>query len=253
MSNCDAVVFNGEGTLHHGNGGNLFEKCLLAKELGKKVFLINSLWEKNEKSRQFLELFDLISVRDSTVKENVINDGYTGEVVVTPDMIFLDPDDTLPKSSVPMLAFVDSVKRETSKRLFALAKKRECNFYSMSESEQKGVKPHRLAHLLDNPPAFPFSLLVSGRFHASCLAIKSGIPVLSIKSNTAKTEGMLSDANISLDHYFLHSARDLTEERLRAFIHGDHGRFLDAAHDYAREADKRIQSLFDILRRRIKS
>ncbi|OLA72414.1 MAG: hypothetical protein BHW62_10215 [Acinetobacter sp. CAG:196_36_41] len=56
----DLLLLNGEGTLHHSRATNFFEKCEIAKDLKKKVILLNTVWQDNQNTEHYLELFDLV-------------------------------------------------------------------------------------------------------------------------------------------------------------------------------------------------
>ncbi|MEX6253038.1 polysaccharide pyruvyl transferase family protein [Providencia hangzhouensis] len=57
------------------------------------------------------------------------------------------------------------------------------------------------------------SFLISGRFHATCMALGAITPVFSIKSNSYKTEAVLSDIGLDLSRFILDS-NDLFKKNL---------------------------------------
>ena len=75
IKNLDFVIVNGEGCLHDNKCLDIYKKCQLAKELNKKIFLINTVWQNNEETKKYLNLFDILSTRESFSFNQAINDG----------------------------------------------------------------------------------------------------------------------------------------------------------------------------------
>lgn len=46
-------------------------------------------------------------------------------------------------------------------------------------------------------------LVISGRFHGLCLALKYGVPCISVESNTHKQKGMLIDIGLCVDRFLI--------------------------------------------------
>lgn len=61
---CDALVVNGEGTLHHGNGTEYFACLGAAQRLGKASLLVNAVFEAHAGWEQTLRALDDFCVRD---------------------------------------------------------------------------------------------------------------------------------------------------------------------------------------------
>ncbi|MBU1087435.1 MAG: polysaccharide pyruvyl transferase family protein [Candidatus Omnitrophica bacterium] len=73
FKDCDAVLVNGEGTIHHrSNAGNFLMATLrTAQQMNKKTFLINALFqEKAPYYNDVLEKLNYFSVRDIISLEN---------------------------------------------------------------------------------------------------------------------------------------------------------------------------------------
>lgn len=62
---CDALVVNGEGTLHHGNGTEYFAMLGAAQQLGKATLLVNAVFEAHSGWHTTLQKLDDFCVRDS--------------------------------------------------------------------------------------------------------------------------------------------------------------------------------------------
>ena len=60
------VVLNGEGSMHHDADRNLamLDLCRQARQDGKRAVLINSVWQGNVRSNDYLGLFDAVYLRD---------------------------------------------------------------------------------------------------------------------------------------------------------------------------------------------
>ena len=61
---CDAIVVNGEGTLHHGNGSEYFACLGAGQRLGKATLIVNAVFEAHAGWQATLEQLDDFCVRD---------------------------------------------------------------------------------------------------------------------------------------------------------------------------------------------
>jgi hypothetical protein len=189
LKDCDIVIFNGEGTLHDSAGINMFEKCKIAKKMGKSVFLINTVWQNNKKTEKYLELFDLIACRESLSYQE-IPIRYRNKTIIVPDLTFYNK--LIVRDKNTKIIFTDSVIPEVSKILKNLAKIHNADFYYLynnNEEDSKYLSEDIVANLTED------SIIVTGRFHALTLGIKYGIKTLAIPSNTHKIEGLLKDVS----------------------------------------------------------
>jgi hypothetical protein len=65
LRDCDAVLVNGEGTLHHGHGEFLLEMLGKGQELGKRTLLVNALFQQTPPFfPEVLARLDHFSVRE---------------------------------------------------------------------------------------------------------------------------------------------------------------------------------------------
>ena len=87
VEKVDCLILNGEGTLHYNGGSGLIKKAEMAKDRGKQVILINSVWQNNFYAKKYLYIFDRIYVRESFSYKEIIRDGAKN-VDVVPDMSF---------------------------------------------------------------------------------------------------------------------------------------------------------------------
>lgn len=223
---ADIVIVNGEGTLHDNAGQGIFDRCLIAKEMGLRIFLVNAVWQNNDRTKEYLELFERISVRESSSAIELQRDGFL-EVDTIPDLSFykslLEVNEQ--KSKEKGLAYTDNVSIEKSVRLLSKSYQENSRFYYMSKfhfarirqqftseavnhGELSGGK--RVEDYLDNNCRLiedfsfqQYSGLVTGRFHATCFAIARSQPLLAVASNTHKIEAMLGDCELNPGEYML--------------------------------------------------
>ena len=244
LQKCDAVIFNGEGTLHDGAAINMFEKCRLAKDLGKKVFLINSVWQNNTATNKYLDLFDLISFRESLSYEEALPFCKENALVV-PDLAFYGDRILSPNKVTSKLLFTDSVKASSNRKLYRLAQKYAAEFYGMTENDCFPQLDEEIIAGLDKN-----AKIVTGRFHALVFAMKYGVAALAMPSNTHKVEGLLKDC--SLEDYLLKIDKN-TEQNITRFIASSNDDFVQKASKYTLEAQMKIENVFVKIRKFFKA
>ena len=238
LRKCDIVLFNGEGSLHDDAAANMYAKCRLAKELGKKVVLLNSVWQNNKKVVRNLELFDLAAVRESRSYREMAPFCRVKPLVV-PDLAFYGKVIAgRPDAAVPPLVFTDSVKASSDRLLRRLAQKYHGGFYRMQVSGEEGI-PLLTEEAVSRWPEG--TKLVTGRFHALVFAMKHGIPALALASNTHKIEGLLEDSG--LENYLASTRREL-QYKLKDFAAERHDNFRIKAENYVDEAQQKIEDFF---------
>lgn len=217
IAEADAVVVNDEGTIHHDRpaGRRLAALAGAAAERGRPAYLINATLQDNDAEMvAALRGFRHIWVRESASAEWARARGLA---------VTLCPDLSLCQSGlVPSLALtgkpavIDSVLPEAN---LALAR-----HAAALGTRLWGMKHDEAGRLLSCPPpavlrgdgtALPFepfgpprdfvgfarqlgarSRLITGRFHAVCLAMVLRLPFHAIASNTWKIEAMLADAGL---------------------------------------------------------
>ena len=238
---CDFVLFNGEGSLHDDHGQQMYEKCKIAKELNKKVHLINSVWQNNKQVEKYLNLFDTISLRE-TASYNELPDEFKKKALVIGDLSLWGDKKDGNGNKVKKLIFTDSCVLNTAKELLRLSEKYGGEFYFMypflnefEGIERKYLDENLFANLSSD------SLIVTGRFHALTLAIKYKIPTLAIPSNTHKVEGLLHDAGLS---DFLVSDLSKLEDKIIEFKNRNNEDFIKKATLYHDDTQMKIQNLF---------
>ncbi|CTQ31278.1 polysaccharide pyruvyl transferase family protein [Jannaschia rubra] len=238
----DAIVVNGEGTIHHSaerqRTRDLLELPAYARKRGVPIHLLNaSISDLDAPAIEALRGFDTIHVRES---ESL---GYLSGLGIAATMV---PDLSLgvtfapPSSERDGILVTDSVLRETAKALRTVAAEIGADHARM-RPKKRGPRLARLRHRLEDkwPPlaagrnwrprsdvdAFgrrlsTAALVLTGRFHTVLLSLATFTPVIALPSNTRKIEAVMAD---SLGHEGRMLELDLlrdpaTIERLRAGV-----------------------------------
>jgi hypothetical protein len=188
MSDVDAVIVNGEGTIHHGAGLHLLAILDLALSLGKGAFLVNAvIQEVGAYEDTLVRLTDLV-VRDARTAQ------YLEEMGARPRLV---PDSILEADFYP--GHDDSFK---DKIIFT-----DCHWSRHDVFEQLGSA---YATLADQAIHFPLEaperfddwrsslmkfraakLIITGRHHGVYLALMAKTPFIALPSNTWKIEGLI--------------------------------------------------------------
>lgn len=213
LSDCDLMVVNGEGTLHHdGRGAMLIvEAVKQAAAANRPVALVNSVWQENRRAARMVPLLSLVCVRES--RSAAALDGLGVVATVVPDLLLSAPAARATGRITPQegtLAVFDHVNHGTAEFLACFAKAHGAQFRSMAprpslRSFRTFVSycrfkiatgfPQRL-RIDQLTEALAAEVHVTGRFHGACLAIAAGRPFVAVASNTHKIEGLLEDAQL---------------------------------------------------------
>ncbi|MFC3164563.1 polysaccharide pyruvyl transferase family protein [Ciceribacter thiooxidans] len=228
MAKSDVIVINGEGTLHHGAkaGARLLRVVDHPARGDKPVALINAIYQENpEEWSRYLEKMTIISTRDSWSAEEAGR--HAGRAVgFVPDLSLSDGfEEAAPGVTRDLLLVGDSVSREVSRRLLALADSRADARLLPILRTIKASKPHvatplrllREAYIRLHAAAFGWThgnvlfnrdeagfidalqhgyLHVTGRFHAVCFCLFTRTPFLAIESNSWKIRALMHDLGL---------------------------------------------------------
>lgn len=237
--NCDVIVINGEGTLHHGAPAaeNILRIVDLATSSNTPVCLINTLYQDNPPEwSAYLRKLSYISTRDSEslhACRRVFPDArFCG------DLALISASHTASKKK-RSFSICDSVLKEKTADLRKLyLSVRQDAFYVPIKTRTKSPKrtlfrdrlanvrteiKYQLQHAID-PGYMLFydnasyckclastRLHVTGRFHSACLAIANRVPVLAVESNAKKIMPLLMD--IGLQHTRLRESVSMDDLR----------------------------------------
>ena len=250
MQRVGVVIINGEGTLHSDRSHHLYQIASIAKDLGKRVYLVNAVWQNNIKGRNMLGFFDGVFVREPKSHREIIKDGFPGAECIA-DMTFYSRLNEVEMEDVNEIAIerivvVDSVIGSVSSGLSRLC-------------DQIGIKLHCMSILktsadLDKMSALGdlsiiknASLIISGRFHAVALAINLGVPFVAIESNTYKISGLIEAVGLNPNkHLLAEPPADIAQ--VNAIIEGFDPEYLmeyrKLTRCYSEESAKKINSFF---------
>ena len=212
----DAIIVNGEGTIHHGprrwQAQALVDVAEFAhQELDVPVFLINSTLYANEASlNQKLKTFDAIYVRDRASHEELNNIGIKNSFV--PDMTFALSSGLQHKHEKP-LCVVDSVMQTDVPILKKFSKSHNADYCSMIVARPSNYSPWKKTrrfiletwkwffkerHRSLDPKDFEkhlgdYQLVVTGRYHTVTMCLKNRVPFIALESNTPKISFLLQE------------------------------------------------------------
>lgn len=219
----DAVIVNGEGTIHHSELNQWAEILADVAEFSREhlsvpAFLINATLCNNS-SRLYKKLsnFDMLFVRDSASLAELESNGLKG--VVVPDLTFALQEEGVGKRVRQGVGSTDSVIGKVSRETFAASKSFGWEFMTMVDPKisklgfRDVLNPRVFAAKVKgeisrigypkqrsckNPEAFldwlkSKELVVTGRYHAVTLALLTRTPFIAIESNTPKISFLLQD------------------------------------------------------------
>lgn len=219
LENVDAVVVNGEGTIHHGAGTEYLNLLAAAKKIGKKTLLVNCVLEEINGFDDILESIDDVVVRDTKSaqwltsrcrKPRIIPDSYIeaefrnkpildlrGRVVVTDWHHARDKD----IGTVSL----DYMRYQVEDRPF---------FFPLMSGD---LTPHwrSVPATLAGARA-----VVTGRHHGVYAALLADVPFIALSSNTYKVAGLLDpfpELAFCLDPPSIHDALTQSERRRDAY------------------------------------
>jgi hypothetical protein len=213
----EAVVINGEGTMHD-NADRAFEIASIGRylqDLGKRVFLINTVWQDNgARLDALVRGFDLVAVRESVSAEALAR--VRPDVRLVPDLCW-SAEIARPAQRGTSIAVLDCVEPGTTARLADIARAAGLPLFVMDRffeafhrAVRGGCTAEQAPRVLRRDDVGAPAGWIGGRFHGVVLALGAGIPILSTPSNTRKVEAMLAD--IGLDDKLLAPS---TLDRLR--------------------------------------
>src|SRR5690348_10486304 len=187
IASADAVVVNGEGTIHHGAGRDLLGLLAVAQKAGKPTLLVNAVFQEVEGFDDTLRRLDDFVVREPRSQSYAESRGFAARVV--PDSYFAAR--FVPAEGEEGFAGLDVVtdfhpaRRDVAEVLGAYA-----------EQRQAATLPLRGPETMRTWSSLPGAIrrsnaLITGRHHGVCLAIVARVPFVALGSNTYKIEGML--------------------------------------------------------------
>lgn len=195
LERSDAVVVNGEGTLHHGFGSEYFAVLGAAQALGKASLIVNAVFEAHRGWAGVLSKLDDFCVRDARSLDCATRAGFRCRVV--PDSILAARFDGS--------AYVD------------LSDKVVVTDWHPARDHDVGEAMRGILGTIEESVYFPLlhgihahlwrgaiacwgsaACIVTGRHHGIYMAAIAGKPFVALPSNTFKIEGLLESANVRI-------------------------------------------------------
>ncbi len=238
IHDADIVILNGEGSLHHDRGAGLFEQAALAADAGKPVVLINSVWQSNPETKGLLQLCKLTAFRETTSMNLAAADGAK-EPICVPDLSLYKKIEGMRSTAGRDIIFTDSVVQDVSAKIKRLATEMDVPMLSMANGSDNPLTLDKIKSA---------DVIVGGRFHALCLGLSAGKPMLCLESNTHKISALLSDLRVDLKSYLLADHNDLTEAQVNQFARQDHSDFIARSSNYVQKGRKEINRMFKNIR-----
>lgn len=252
----DAVVINGEGTLHHGRP-RAFEILLIGKilaERGKSVYLVNSIWEENpDHFAELIENYSLVSVRDKASAGRLTSKGI--HAIYAPDLSWvyeISAEEARPSREV--IGVQDCVVKDRARLLAAFARTKQAQFHVMGrfyyEVQQElieGSDPLRFPKILEPGDFRSANAWVTGRYHGLILALRHRQIAVSVASNTSKISQLLQELDLSfasITDKACASEGSLVRDAYSRFERYPDG-WEDRIEAFEREASLRSAELFD--------
>lgn len=188
LQEVDAVVVNGEGTIHHGAGLHLLALLQSAQDLGKRTLLVNSVIQQCDLYHDVLRRLDDLTVRDACSSEYLSGHGIKNRIVV--DSIVeadFSGEAKLDFSGKTVVTDFHHSRKDVGGALEKLLRENPDAVYCPLENPAREKDwQHFVANLRTA------RLVVTGRHHGVYLAALAGTPFVALPSNTWKIEGTLA-------------------------------------------------------------
>ncbi|MEM9761193.1 MAG: polysaccharide pyruvyl transferase family protein [Pseudomonadota bacterium] len=239
---ADAVVVNGEGTLHHDNGIEWLALLALAQRRGKATLLVNALYQEMSVDTAVLAKLDAFFVRDPRSAAYVAGIGISCRVA--PDSIVAAGFHDTPRIDFGGgLVVTDWVKKrdpDVGAALIALMMEQPADapagFYPLHDGTARAAWSRARADVATAKG------VVTGRYHGLYLALLAGVPAVPMASNSWKVDAFLEAWRLPL-----RPCNDLQGARAAlAGLDESRSAFRDAA---ARLRDAGEPPIFDVLGR----
>jgi len=275
----DVVIVNGEGTIHDDakNALDLVKIATYCKAKNIRSVLINALIENNSSCiYEHIKNFDLVYVRDSLSKKELLNNNINCTLV--PDLSFsrkfkkpvkrshqiVITDSVLSDLTCKLYSFSQTDKRYVYLPIFRspvvslndllsplkLMKYKIRKIWSkllVTLSFKLSSSQTRLLHELGSTDSYlnqiaSSELIITGRFHALCFAIKTKTPFIALKSNSQKMEALLIDLGFDQNRLLdFQSINNTQLEKIFFFTSNE----LSKINSYLAHTDREINTMFN--------
>ncbi len=273
------LLVNGEGTMHHSKNKAILlaSSAIFCRDAGIMPVLFNSVYESNnEYINNAISFFKLIFVRESKSKRVISSLGFRSEIV--PDMTFGTDINLTHKRKNHYILITDSVDKKLSNKLFDYHKSltgakfitmrvkpkkkdqiktKSLNRYLkdillrlFANKKTKATLNPEIDNLFINSTSDFISIIasarfvVTGRFHAICVALQTQTPFVALSSNTHKIEGLLNDVGLS---HRLIDEKELKKVELTSFMAFSKNE-IESISQYCNNSKKQILEMFTTIK-----
>lgn len=190
VSTVDAVVVNGEGSIHHTSGRHLIEILSGAQRMGVPTYLVNAVLQDVDSGAEIvLKRLADCTVRDARSSAYLTRMGVRHRVVFD-SMLEGDWSNRPAKDLTDKVVVTDYHGSRSdvgaALRWMLKASGYPTVFYPLNDDRRADRWRHAVADLRSA------RLVVTGRHHGVCLAAMAGVPFVAFGGNTWKVEGLLS-------------------------------------------------------------
>ena len=195
LADVDVVVVNGEGTIHHQGGRHLLAILGAAQRLGVPTLLVNAVLQDIDDARDVLAAVSDCTVRDAYTSRYLDSLGVAHRLI--PDSFFEAHFlDTPRHDFAESLVITDCHVNRAAECAPQLSQLRDAwpgrvADYPLKAQERLDDWQHALADVRRA------DVVVTGRHHGACLALRAGVPFVTLPSTTWKVEGLIA----TLDGY----------------------------------------------------
>lgn len=201
IDEVDAIVINGEGSLHHDKGSEYLAIAKVAKQSGKKVFLLNTIFQEMTKNVDVLKDIDDITVREILSQREVEKLGGNSRLVLDSilDAPFEPVSDIDFANSIVFTDYHHERERDAGKWLFDAYINIPKNYgskattlYPLKNDNAKNVWKYCVQNMRTA------NMMFTGRHHGVYLAGMAGIPFVTVGSNSWKIESLIQTSGINI-------------------------------------------------------
>ena len=193
---CDAVVVNGEGTLHHGNGSEYYACLGAAQRLGKATLIVNAVFEAHAGWQSTLERLDDFCVREVQSLRHAHSLGFTRARLVPDSFLGAQFDGGQNVALAGQIVVTDwhpAREHDVGKTLRTILDSVDDSFYypllhGMHSRLWRGA-------VRDWNGA---AAILTARHHGVYLAALARKPFVALPSNTMKIEGLMEAAGADI-------------------------------------------------------
>ena len=191
ISDVDAVIVNGEGTIHHGAGLHYLAILAAAQELGKKTLIVNAVFQESYGFEPVLRKLDDFCVRDIFSSEFASKKNISNRVVL--DSFIEAKFDSFKKPFIDLSEKVVVTDWHPDRernvgytlRRYLKENKKQCFYFPL----QHGIQ----SYLWREAPRTlgACKLIITGRHHGVYLSAIAKKSFIALPSNTYKVEGLI--------------------------------------------------------------